>query len=372
MARLVLQSVILSDVYRKDLRETRNFRRIARYADKALAQSDDEFKRNYRVTKTFFHGLCQELVPLMQTPKRRSDISTKYKILVALSFFATGSYQRLVGSSLGTPMSQQSVSRALRDVFAALNSPSVLHKHIKFPQTEQERNVIKRKFYEKFSIPGVIGCIDGTHVAILRPAENERYFNRKHFHSRNVLIICDSDLNILSVDASFGGASHDSFIWNQHPIKDHLTQLINAGESAYLLGDSGYAQREYMMTPIVDAAAGSPEEHYTKMHVTARNTVEHTIGVLKNRWRCLLGHRVLHYHPVVAAKNINACCVLHNMCNRAHLIMEDDENPNNINRPSDAEPALQERAGASIELQSFYRVTIYIDLKYKDTSIIFN
>ncbi|XP_064292643.1 putative nuclease HARBI1 isoform X3 [Plodia interpunctella] len=235
-----------------------------------------------------------------------------------------------------------------------------------------ERFAMTLRFYEKFSIPGVIGCIDGTHVAILRPAENERYFNRKHFHSRNVLIICDSDLNILSVDASFGGASHDSFIWNQHPIKDHLTQLINAGESAYLLGDSGYAQREYMMTPIVDAAAGSPEEHYTKMHVTARNTVEHTIGVLKNRWRCLLGHRVLHYHPVVAAKNINACCVLHNMCNRAHLIMEDDENPNNINRPSDAEPALQERAGASIELQSFYRVTIYIDLKYKDTSIIFN
>ncbi|XP_060809927.1 putative nuclease HARBI1 [Amyelois transitella] len=325
MARLVLQSVIFSDACRKDLRETRNLRRIARYADKALAMSDDEFKRNYRVTKALFHYLYQELKPLMQAPERRSDISTKYKILVALSFYATGSYQRLVECSLGTPMSQLSVSRALRDVTAALNHPTILHKYIKFPQTILERNVIKRRFYEKFRIPGVIGCIDGTHVAIVRPAENEeRHFNRKHFHSRNVLIICDADLNILSVDAAFGGASHDSFIWNQHPVKDHLIQLINAGESVTLLGDSGYAQREYMMTPIMDAAAGSPEEHYTKMHVTARNTVERTIGALKNRWRCLLGHRVLHYHPDVAAKIINACCVLHNMCNRAHLIMEDD------------------------------------------------
>lgn len=42
--------------------------------------------------------------------------------------------------------------------------------------------------------------------------------------------------------------------------------------------------------------------------------MERTIGVLKNRWRCLIGHRVLHYHSDVAAKIINACCVLHNMC----------------------------------------------------------
>lgn len=68
------------------------------------------------------------------------------------------------------------------------------------------------------------------------------------------------------------------------------------------------------MTPIVDAPEGSPEQYYTKLHCSARNTVERTIGVLKNRWRCLLGHRVLHYHPDVAAKIINACCVLHNMC----------------------------------------------------------
>lgn len=30
--------------------------------------------------------------------------------------------------------------------------------------------------------------------------------------------------NIL-VNASFGGATHDSFIWNDHPIKNHLEYL---------------------------------------------------------------------------------------------------------------------------------------------------
>lgn len=106
-----------------------------------------------------------------------------------------------------------------------------------------------------------------------------------------------------------------------------------------------------MMTPIVDANPGSPEEHYTKLHTTARNTVERTIGVLKNRWRCLLGHRVLHYHPDVAAKIINACCVLHNMCNRAHLSIEDVENPVERVREFGLDAAQNERGAANVELQ---------------------
>lgn len=46
------------------------------------------------------------------------------------------------------------------------------------------------RFYEKFRIPAVVGCVDGTHVAIIRPNQNEeRFFNRKGYHSRNVLIV---------------------------------------------------------------------------------------------------------------------------------------------------------------------------------------
>ena len=85
------------------------------------------------------------------------------------------------------------------------------------------------------------------------------------------------------------------------------------GEVTYLLGDSGYAQRNYLMTPITDAAHGSPEEHYTKLHCSVRNSVERTIGILKGRWRCLLLHKVLHYEPDMVTKIINACCVLHNI-----------------------------------------------------------
>lgn len=84
-------------------------------------------------------------------------------------------------------------------------------------------------------------------------------------------------------------------------------------------GDSGYPLRSYMMTPIINANPDTPESHYTNMHVQTRNIIERTIGLLKARFRCLLVHRVLHYRPKVAASIINACVILHNICNRANI-----------------------------------------------------
>lgn len=89
--------------------------------------------------------------------------------------------------------------------------------------------------------------------------------------------------------------------------------------SLHIAGDSGYPLRPWLLTPITNAVPGSAEEYYTDIHCRARNTIERCIGVLKARWRCLLSHRVLHYHHSTVAKMINACSVLHNIANRARL-----------------------------------------------------
>ncbi|RVE51571.1 hypothetical protein evm_003703 [Chilo suppressalis] len=123
-------------------------------------------------------------------------------------------------------MHQASISNCVRTVTQALNNEYFRRKYIHFPQTREERNIIKNGFYQKFSIPGVVGCMDGTHIAIVRTSEHdERFFNHKRYHSLNAQIVCDSDLNIISVDASHGGANHDSFIWDHHPLKQQLEHL---------------------------------------------------------------------------------------------------------------------------------------------------
>ena len=84
-------------------------------------------------------------------------------------------------------------------------------------------------------------------------------------------------------------------------------------------GDSGYALRPWMLTPIKDAVEETPDGNYNRHQMRTRSIIERLNGVLKMRFRCLLKHRVLHYTPEKCSKIINTCCALHNMCIENHL-----------------------------------------------------
>ncbi|KOB71815.1 putative nuclease HARBI1, partial [Operophtera brumata] len=170
-------------------------------------------------------------------------------------------------------------------------------------------------FNTKYGIPGVIGCIDCTHIKIVKPTEEEHlYFCRKNYHSMNVQMICDSNYRVLNVNPKYGGSNHDSFIWENSRINDLMQNLHQRNEIVWLLGDSGYPQRPWLMTPYPNnVAADTPQGCFNQKHIRARVTIENTFGRLKNRWRCLCKDRVLHYKPVKCAQIIQACCVLNNI-----------------------------------------------------------
>lgn len=52
---------------------------------------------------------------------------------------------------------------------------SVIHSLIKVP-TAEEACAIARRFEQKFSIPQIIGCIDGTHIPVLPPSDGYKDF----------------------------------------------------------------------------------------------------------------------------------------------------------------------------------------------------
>ncbi|CAK1585318.1 unnamed protein product [Parnassius mnemosyne] len=291
-------------------------RAILRSQMDSFSIDDDEFIKRYRLSKNLVLELCDDLRPFMTKPAKFTDLSIETKILIALSFYATGSYQRPIGDIAAHSVPQQTVSAVLGQVTQGLNMPQLRSKYIRFPRDAAQRRANILRFYNKFGMPGVLGCIDCTHVAMVRPSQNEeRYYCRKQYHSLNVQLICNADMDIISVDASYGGASHDAFIWSNHPLKTHMEDLSTS--------DSGYPLRRYLMTPIVDAPPNTPEGYYTDMHVRARNVIERTIGLMKARFRCLLVHRVLHYEPHMAASIVNACVILHNICNKANVSVEE-------------------------------------------------
>ncbi|KAJ8930398.1 hypothetical protein NQ314_016793 [Rhamnusium bicolor] len=188
-------------------------------------------------------------------------------------------------------------------------------------------------FHRIYGMPGIIGCIDCTHIAIVPPKTNDPvyperiYANRKNYHSLNVQLVCDERMKILHVNLRFPGSSHDSHIWNNSNIEPVPRNIHERGNGGYfLLGDSGYPLRPWLLTPVANAET-EEEEAYNEVHRRARSTIERCNGLLKMRFRFLLKHRVLHYAPNKVSKIINACVLLHNMCidNNVELNLEGDE-----------------------------------------------
>ncbi len=71
----------------------------------------------------------------------------------------------------------------------------------------------KTAFMHIAGFPGVVGVIDGTHVRIIAPSEDEdAYVNRKRYHSINVQVDFSADYRILDIVAKWPGATHDARI----------------------------------------------------------------------------------------------------------------------------------------------------------------
>lgn len=79
-----------------------------------------------------------------------------------------------------------------------------------------------------------------------------------------------------------------------------------------MIGDSGYPLLPFLMNVIVDDALAFDEAIYNQVVRSTRQLVERTIGVLKVRFRCILGERQLRYDPTKARRIIYSCATLHN------------------------------------------------------------
>ncbi|KAB0794565.1 hypothetical protein PPYR_11404 [Photinus pyralis] len=217
-------------------------------------------------------------------------------------------------------MSQPSVSRCIKEVNEAITH---FYHLIKFPTTNEEYEREKQGFMRMPNgFPGIIGAIDCTHVGIIAPPVDDVQFPA---------IICNSNLKILAINARFPGSVHDSGIWATSAIRRELMVKHEEGNSCWLLGDSGYPLEPWLMTPLLAPNLNEAERRYNNAHRSVRNVIERLNGVFKGRFRCLNRHRILHYSPVNAAKIINSCAVLHNLCiereGEPYLDEQIEENP---------------------------------------------
>ena len=174
--------------------------------------SDKNLIRYYRFPRCEIIMMIEEMEPYLGRATQRSHaLPTSTQLLVALRFFASGTFQSVLADSSG--ITQASVSRSINAVTNALCD--IAKNEIKMPSTALQRVQAMHQFAQINHFPRVIGVIDGTHIPIKAPAVDEHiYVNRKMFHSLNLQVVCDANKKVVSHSCRYPGSTHDSFIWN--------------------------------------------------------------------------------------------------------------------------------------------------------------
>jgi hypothetical protein len=89
--------------------------------------------------------------------------------MATLSYLGSNAFQIKIADALG--ISQSSVSRSIKIVTTGLAKK--VNEYVKFPVTNVARRSCQAGFFQLAGFPGVVSCIDGTHVKVLKPSQDE-------------------------------------------------------------------------------------------------------------------------------------------------------------------------------------------------------
>jgi nuclease HARBI1 len=140
-------------------------------------------------------------------------------VLAFLGQLRSGSFQWMIGGDCG--ISQPSASRIIN---ACCDHTLTFAKDVvNFPTTILNINKIKQDFHDIAKIPNTIGIVDGTHMPIIAPKDNEPIFvNRKQYHSISCQVVANCSYQITDIVAKWPGSIHDSYIWRNSSIRRRL------------------------------------------------------------------------------------------------------------------------------------------------------
>lgn len=291
--------------------------------------------------------LLNQLHPILShKTKSNMALSSRQQLLVALRFLATGDNLRTIGDAHG--IHKSTVSRCVRRVVTAINRIFYFD-YVKWPEDEEELHNMKTDFRNIVGggIPAVFGCVDGTHVELKRPSSNEvQYLNRHGNHSLNVMLICGPHLEFYYANPKWPGSVSDARVFRRSGLRSTLENGWRPCPNGVLLGDSIYPCTNYLIPPV-----GNPqteqEKRFNVAHKKTRRLIECSIGLLKQRFRCLSHQMAMAPHHVA---DIVMCCVtLHNMLIDTRgtpdleifdfAMVDDEENlvPYNVDNPRRAQ-----------------------------------
>lgn len=140
----IVEAILLNECLSETQKKySRVLKRYLRDSTNPFDTSDLNFIANYRLPKCLVVELFKELNDKIYESRYSNGIPIEIKVLSALRFYATGSYQRSVGNDALISLSQTCISNNILEVSLAINK--LVTKYIKFPKTTDECMKIKEK-----------------------------------------------------------------------------------------------------------------------------------------------------------------------------------------------------------------------------------
>ncbi|XP_017482545.1 PREDICTED: uncharacterized protein LOC108371486 [Rhagoletis zephyria] len=150
-------------------------RKILRDCSNPLELPETAFIAYYRLNKEAF----RMVLDTTEGHLTRSKVPPVLQLAPSLRFLAEGSYQRSVGNDSSISVARSTVSTILDDVLKVMER-FICPQWVKLEMDGTEKRRSRDYFYLKYKIPSIIGCIDGTHIKIIKPSIDEHLFYNRN------------------------------------------------------------------------------------------------------------------------------------------------------------------------------------------------
>jgi len=221
-----------------------------------LEQYDDSrWVAMFRMPKQSVFSLADFLKTDVEKKNTKYRLAVPVLIRVACTLFKLTHGANLTVCSEVFAIGRNTVCKILREVVHAINDN--LKQEVCWPSRERiRRNQVR--FEELCSLPGVVGAIDGVHVAIAKPSASPAdYFHFKTGgYNMNCQVVVDTDKRFMDLYIGMPGSMNDSRMLRRstlHYLASHGDLMNPAasvdGYSPYLLGDLGYPLLPWLMVP---------------------------------------------------------------------------------------------------------------------------
>ena len=216
------------------------------------------WNNNLRMSKSTFTYLCNQLSPYLQkqNTRMRECIPLEQRVALTLWRLATNADYRSVAQLFG--LGRSTVCEVFHECCSVIVE-KLLQCYLQIPNGNDLKEIIEG-FECCWNFPQVVGAVDGTHIPITRPSQNQSdYYNRKGYHSIIMQAVVDYHYMFLDVCIGWPGRVHDARVLSNSNLynkacsgcllPDWKRNIGGVDIPLLLLGDPAYPLLPWLMKP---------------------------------------------------------------------------------------------------------------------------